>query len=182
MLENIKIVGSAVRLLLSVWRAVTGRRRENDPTTISQAPRIGRLLGRRLSVELEIVPVSFEVTLAGPRASIEIWCVAVNYTKKAMAVQHAMVTQFYVGGLLATENLEMVLPVTIEKSRSHQVLFRRLLIAPEVEQIQRHTRGGKASGLLRYQVHVLAGRSPQAFQEPGAMSINGWISGVDVGE
>jgi hypothetical protein len=184
MLDVVKVVGAGVDLVRSAWRFVRDIRGDRAPSRLPGAVQPGTQLVRSIldrgPLELEIVPVSFEVSLNATVPSVEIVCTAINYTGKPVTVLQGFITRFTLQSVMSIDNLHIVLPVTVPSRRSHTVYFKRELVESQVQAIKRGFGvGAKHCGSTQISVHVMAGRKPVEFRTRNAQVVHGWISGLD---
>jgi hypothetical protein len=134
------------------------------------------LAALRKPLLLEIVPLTFAVDLLLQR--IEVTMRAINYTRRTLDLQTAVIDQLSVSDLPALRHIPGVYLSPINRHRSAEITFERALADNEVRAFGRAAgQTCPLRGSVRFTAHARAGRKPLRFDSRAALIIVGWVHG-----
>lgn len=177
-IEIVGVAASAVTVVGGVVGAVRYFRRRPADEEAQQLQRpslVQRLLRKGQPRAIEIVPLSFVISLNHPIPQVTVTLQAINYLGKAVELEHVTVGYFHVNMAPSIETVRGT-EYELYPRTSRQVYCRRPLIDSEIRAFQQVPVGCPMQATVHVSAKGKTGRRSISFSNH-SLAINGWVEG-----
>src|SRR6266511_3774074 len=127
-------------------------------------------------LDVEVIPLWFDVSLQQPIPDVSVWVQVVNYLNREVKLSEVTATYCHINEGPPLENIPAV-DYRVPTRQSCQVRCRRTLLDAETKLLLAMRWNDHFNAHLAMRVRGAAGRKPIAV-DPGGFNIRGWIDGL----
>lgn len=170
------VAGTALKIANSAWSLVRKLWKRDAVDSASVVMRTK--LPPKEPLQLELVPITYEVGLRLQVPKLEVLLLAINYLDKPLDLREVTIT-CHVGSGPTFESLSLVMQAEIPPHRSQQVLCRRPLVESEITLLKAsYVGGGPLDGSAQVSALGRAGKKEVRIKPGEWYGVRGWISGL----
>jgi hypothetical protein len=178
--SNLTLGASAATILTFVGLVIRSAFRRRNPEPSATPVVWGKGYTPAYPLDIEVVPIFFDLTLDSTPPRIEVLGQCTNYQNKSLSSLAGEIFQLYLSGANpAIENIPIAGPLDVPSRRSKLLRFTRVLGALEVDAIRKSfTPDGRFTATMRLRVTGKVGRREVEFLPHAPLSLGGWVSGL----
>lgn len=153
------------------------RQARADPAGTGR-PGVRIIAERSRPLDLELLLVSFDISLSRTPPQIGVWLYAVNYLRRPLTITTLRVTHFGLSGCPGLENIGLPEETQVPARRSRLVYCRRALADTEARVLAHARRDGQLNASVSL---VCTARVGSKFITHGPIvgqGVNGWMDGL----
>ncbi len=169
-----RFLASLLGLSREIRQGTTDRGRHGVPAT----PGARILAERSRPLELELLLISFDISLNRTPPEIGVWFHAVNYLRRPLTITSLQVTQFKLSGCPALENIGLPSEIQIPARRSRLVYCRRALADSEARVFANARRDDRLNASVNLACTARIGSKFITYGPLVGQGVNGWIEGL----
>ncbi len=177
-IEVVGVAASAVTVVGGVVGVVRHLRRhptDDEAQPIERPSMVRRLLRKRQHRDIELVPLSFVISLNHPIPQVTVTLQAINYLGKTVELEHVTVGYFHINMAPPIETVRGM-EYELYPHTSRQVYCRRALIDSEIRAFQQVPVTSPLQATVHVSAKGKAGRRSVSFSNHG-LTVNGWVEG-----
>lgn len=177
-IEVVGVAASAVTVVggvIGVVRHIRRRSTEDEARLIERPSLVRRLLQKRQPRDIEVVPLSFVISLNHPIPQVTVTLQAINYLGKTVELEHVTVGYFHVNMAPPIETVRGT-EYELYPHTSRQVYCRRPLIDSEIRAFQQVPLACPLQATVHVSAKGKAGRRSVSYSNQ-SLAVNGWVEG-----